>query len=310
MLPSMLLAAVAAVLCPGQVVLVDVPTARVIGRIALPGKGVALFAAPDGRLLVPLEDADATLVLQRTGVVERWRGRLFPLFFDQPDHMHVLLPDLLLTLSYPERLPLTRIPIAGLGAAQRAAVTRDGRVVAIVPAASGAASLVIAVATEGGSAARVALGGDARLLALAEDGALAVVVTGQGQLEIAVAGENRSLGKRSLAGTVTALAMTGRRELVVGVAGGGGDALVGMKVDPRARLPLKPRFRTPLPAAPTAFAVTQDEVLAIAADQLIILVKRGRRVRQALPASGAFDVVLLPERPASSVPAWSDATPH
>ena len=310
MLPSVLIGVIAAVLCPDRVVLVDVATARPTGTVALPGVGAAVFAAPDGRLLVPLVGADATLVLDGAAVVARWRGRLFPLFYDEPDHMHVVLPEVLLTLTYPERLPVTRVPIPGLTGARRAAVNRDGRLVAIAPAAAGSATLLIAAAVEGGSARRIALGGDARLLALAGDGAFAVVATGQNGLELALPGTDHSLVAQPLDGTVTAVAVTDRREVIVGVAAPGGAALVGMKVDPSGKPSLKPKFRTPLPAAATALAVAHDDVVAIAGDQIVVLSKHGRRVRQIVPLVGGLDVTLLPERPTSAVPAWSDATPH
>ena len=310
MLPSVLVGVVVAVFCPDQVVLVDLGRVAVTARIALPAAGAAVFAAPDGRLLVPLAGEDATLVIKGSAVVERWRGRLFPLFFDEPDHVHVVLPDALVTLSYPERLPLTRVPIPGLGAIRRAAVNRDGRLVAVAPAADGARTLLIVAAVEGGSARRVMLGGDARLLAYAEDGGFALVATGPSVVEFAAAGQTRAQAAPPLDGAVTALAVTGRREAVVGIADGSGGALIGLKVDAAGRPPLKPKFRTPLAAAPTALRVAGESVVAVGGGELVVLAKRGRRVRQTLALPGAFDLAMMPEVPASTLPAWSDAPPH
>ncbi|HUK14131.1 MAG TPA: hypothetical protein VLW17_12585, partial [Thermoanaerobaculaceae bacterium] len=172
-----LVAAVAAVLCPGQVAFVDLSAGEVVRRVAIPVDGAALFAAPDGRVVVPARDADATVVVAPAGRVERWKGRLFPLFFDQPDRLHTVLPGALATLSYPERLPLARIELPGVDGARRAATSSDGRLVAIVPAPPPAASLVLVAALEGSGGRALALGGDAVRLAVAPDGGFAIVAT-------------------------------------------------------------------------------------------------------------------------------------
>jgi hypothetical protein len=52
--------------------------------------------------------------------------------------------------------------------------------------------------------------------------------------------------------------------------------------------------------------VTGDEVVALAGDVLLVLSADGRKVRRKVTLTGAFDVALLPSRPRSAVPPWSD----
>ena len=308
---GVLLAAMVGVLCPDRIVLVDTASAKVLREVALPGEGAAIFATPDGRFLVPMRGDDSTTLAAPAGPVERWRGRLFPLFFDEPDRLHTVLPGVLMTLSYPERLPLARTPLDGVAGAERAATSRDGRIVALVPTPPESAMLVIVAAREGGGARRLALGGNAVRLALAADGSFAVIATSAGTLEVAAAGEARSRTSAARLGDVRALALAGAgRDLWVGVATGAAGELVVLKVNPASPEPLKERFRTPLSVAPAALAVIGDEVDAVGRGRLIVLAKHGRVVRREVPIAGARDLAALPDKPATTVPGWSDALAH
>jgi hypothetical protein len=309
MIGSALVAVVAAVLCPHEVVLVDVGAARIVERIMLPGEGAAIFAGPDGRVLVPLTESDATAVLRASGPVESWRGRLFPLFFDEPDRMHVLMPGRLVTLSYPERLPLIRVPITGVRAFRRAVVSRDGRLVIIAPEDSDPACLLVVAATEGGTVRRVALAGAARALALARSGQFVVAVTGPGRLEVAEPGADRAWVAATLEGTITAVACTERDDMLVAVAGSDDASLVGMKVDLRGRSPWRERFRTPTPGPISELVTRGEEVVGVAPGRLLTFTKRGRKPGPTVAIPGASGVALLPEQPTTTVPAWSDTAP-
>ena len=302
-----LAAALAAVLCPRAVVFVDTGTGTVARAVDLAGDGLAVFAAPDGRVVVPLANEDGTAVVDASGSVERWQGRVFPLFFADFDRMHVVLPGLLATISYPERVSLAKIPLPGLGGARRAACSADGRVVVVVPSGREGDSLTFVAALEGGSSSRVRLGGDASAVALAPGGAFAVVATGGGVVELTGPGHAHSLGTIDLRGRVQAvICTTDGRDALAGLANGSGGEIVGLRVDASAKAPLRERFRTPLAAGVKAIAVSENEVAALAGDVLVLLSPDGRKVRRRLAVAGALDVALLASRPLSAVPPWSD----
>jgi hypothetical protein len=305
---SMLLAAaLAAVLCPHEVVFMDTGTGAVVRRVDLAADGLALFAAPDGRIVVPLATADGTAVVDASGKIERWQGRVFPLFFADFDRMHVVLPGALATISYPERVSLLQIPLPGLVGARRAACSADGRLVAVVPSGPEGNSVTFVAVLEGGSSSHVRLGGEASAIALAPRGDFAVVATGGGVVEVTGTGQAHSLGTVDLAGRVRSLACTADgRGALVGLESRKGGEIVGLRVDISAKEPLKERFRTPLSAGVKAFAVTGDEVVALAGDVLLVLSADGRKVRRKVTLTGAFGVALLPSRPRSAVPPWSD----
>ena len=303
----LLAAALAAVLCPHEVVFVDTGTGAIVRRVDLAADGVAVFAAPDRRVVVPLATGDRTVVVEASGKVEHWQGRVFPMFFADFDRMHVVLPGALATLSYPERISLLQIPLPGVAGARRAACSADGRLVAVVPSGPEGNSLTFVAALEGGSASRVQLGGNASAVALAPGGTFAVVSTGGGVIEVTRAGQARSLGMVNLAGRVESLACTADgRGALVGLASDSGGEIVGLRVDLSAKKPLNERFRIPLSAEVRALAVSEDEVAALAGDVLVVLSADGRKVRRNVSLTGASDVALLPSRPRSAVPPWSD----
>jgi len=307
---ALLAAAVAAVLCPHEVTFVEIETGGVMRSVRLPADGLALFAAPDGRVVVPLAAGDATAVVDASGKVERWQGRLFPMFFAEFDRMHVVLPGMLATLSYPERVMLVQIPLPGMAGARRAACTADGRLVAVVPPGPDGQTLTLVAALEGGSTTRVKLGGVASAVALAPEGGFAIVATGGGVIEVTGAGRGRPLGTLDLGGEVRALACTADgRGVLVGRADDRGGVLVGVRVDISSKEPLRERFRTPLPGRTAALAVADDEAVALAGDVLVVLSGDGKKVRRQLAITGAIDVALLPAQSRSAVPAWSDGKP-
>ncbi len=301
-----LAAAIAAILAPGTVTFVDTGTGAVTGTARLPGDGLAVFAAPDDRAVVPLATEEATAVADPSGRVERWRGRVFPMFFADFDRMHVVLPGELATLSDPERVPLARVPLPGVAGARRAACSADGRLVAVVPPGA-SSSLTFVAALEGGTSSRIRLGGEATAVALAPAGAFAVVATGGGVIELAAAGRPHSLGALDVGGEVRALAFSADgRTILVGTAGARGGEIVGVRGEVGAKAPLRERFRTPVPGPVAAIAAGEDVVAAVAGDALVVLSGDGKKVRRTVALGAVSDVALLPSKPLSAVPPWSD----
>jgi len=308
---ALLLAGVAAVLCPHRLVFVDVAKGAVARTADLPGDGLALFAAPDGRLVVPLAGEDATALVETTGKVERWRGRVFPMFSADFDRMHTVMPEEIATLSYPDRVAVLRTPLPGVRAARRAACSADGRLVAVVPAGAGPPALVLVAVLEGGTVTRVALAAEAVAVAVAPDGSFAVAVSESGRVEVAKAGVPGPVAALDLGGAARAVvAAPDGRGALVGLARGLQGEIVSVKVDLSSKHSLKERFRTALRAAPTALAVDEEQVVATTAEGVVVLSRTGGSVRREVALAGAAAVALLSPHPVSAVPPWSDgATP-
>ena len=303
----LVLAAVAAVLAPEKVVFVDTAKGAIVETARITANGLAIFAAPDARAIVPLAEEDATEVVSPVGKSERWPGRVFPLFSREYDRMQVILPGALVTLSYPERLPLLRIPLAEVPGAIRAASSEDGRLVAVIPEGAGGRTLLIVAAMEEGSQRVVALGRPATSVVMTEEGRAAV--TGNGTaLEAEVLGEGRARPDLDVGGEVRSLcALATGRDVLAGLGMDQGGAVVGIRVDPKAKQPLKERFRTPMPAPVVALAAAGDDIVAVSGDDVVVLSHKGKRVARSLNVPGARDVALLPLLAKSTVPDWSDA---
>ncbi len=303
---AVLVAAVAAVLASDRVVFVDTARGTVLQSVGLHGEGIGVFAAPDARVVVPLAGEDATAVVAPSGAVERWPGTVFPVFSSDYDRMVVVLPGMLVTLSYPERIPLLRVPLTGVPGARRAAGSPDGRLVAVIPSEPGAAVLVVVAATEGGTARTIELAAEATSVVLSGSGRVAV--TGGGTaLAAAVLGEARSRPAVDVGGEVRSLCvLPSGRDVLAGLAVGASGEVVGVRVDADANQPLSVRFRTRMPAPVTAVAAAGDDVAAISGESLILLARRGRRIARTVAIPGARDVAFLPQLARSTVPRWSD----
>lgn len=310
MVVSFLIAtAIAAALKPRELVFLDTARGVAVGRVALPGPGLAAFAAPDGRIVVPLAGEDATVVVSPSGKLERWNGRLFPLFFVEVDRMYAVMPGVLATLSYPERVPIAQVPLPGVAGALRAGCSADGRLVAVVPARTGGRSLLLEAGLDRTAPVRVALAGDASGVALAPDGSFVIVTVEGGGLQLVAPGASMATRVFDLGGQVRAVAVRADGRLVLaGVAAGDGGEVVGIRVEPGGREPLRVHSRLRLPAAVTALAAGADEVDAMAGEWLVVLDASGRHVRRRVSVPGVEDLVLLPERARTTVPQWSDAS--
>jgi hypothetical protein len=301
------LLAVAAVLCEREVAVVRTDPLTVVARSPLPAPGVALFAAPDARVVVPLEGSDGTAVVQADGSVRRWPGRIFPLFFDEVDRMYVVVPGLVMTLAYPERVEIERARVTGLGGVWRAACSRDGRLVAIVPAGGQRRELVLAEPRPGGIVTHVKLAETAELVAVAPDGAWVVVAGRGGELELVSPDGPGWHGKVGTAGAIEAFAVSADgRDLAVVLSVAGGGALAGMRIDPERDAPLRIKFVTVLANPPNGVAFAGDDVLVTTADGVVWLRRRGRKVAGSMALTGARAISVLPASPQSTVPAWSD----
>jgi len=304
---AVLIAAVAAVLTPHRVVFVDTVQGAVLRVAELPGEGLAIFAAPDGRAVVPLQEEDATAIVGPTGRVETWPGRVFPLFSVDWDRMYVVLPGMLATLSYPDRLLLERVPLEGVSGARRAACSRDGQLVAIIPSTPGARVLVLVVGLGATVVQPVSLAGEAAHVVVAATGAFAVVASGS-TLETAVLGEPAARAGVDVGGEVLSLCLSPNgRDVIAGLVTGNAGELVGVRVDPKAHHPLKERYRNRVPGPVVAVSVAGDVVVALSGDSLVVLTGGGRRIGKQVPLPGGRDLAVLPENAKSAVPAWSDA---
>jgi hypothetical protein len=302
------LAAVAAVLCSGEVVFVDTGRPAVLRHVPLGGEGAAIFAAPDGRVVVPLSAGEHTLRVDAAGGVESWPGVLFPLFLGEFDRAYTLLPGLLLTVSYPERLELERRSLPGLGGTYRASASRDGQLVMLIPLAPDRRRLIAVVAASEAPPSEIALAGEASELVMAPSGMWAAVALPPSSVQLVVAGDPHARDPLAVGIRVRCLAAGGDGgDLLVGGESEEGGKLLRYKLARRAAEGLKRRFETRLPAVVTALAATEEEeVLAATAIGVAVLEKGGRRLRAMLPLAGARGVVVLPARLASALPSWSD----
>ncbi|MGE5235470.1 MAG: hypothetical protein ACM3O7_03860 [Acidobacteriota bacterium] len=307
MVVGVVLAAVAAVLTSHEVDFVETGAGKILRRAALPSEGLAVFAAPDARVLVPLAGDDATAVVTPQGEVSRWPGHLFPLFFDEMDRMHVVVPGAVATLSYPERLPLNRVDVAGLLGARRAACSHDGRLVVVAPAGTAAPSVLLVAAAPGGSFTRVALAAEPLTVAAAPDAAWAAVGLADGTVVLVGLSAPAASAPVAVGGEVTGLAVSpDGRWLVVAARSGQVGRIEAWRIDARASPPLKEKIRTATDAPVDAVAVAGDEVVAIVNGSVSVFGRMGRKELRRVPLPGARALSMLPDRPESVLPAWSD----
>ena len=301
------LAVVAAVLGNGELVVVDTAGPRTLRSVVLPGRGVAVFAAPDGRWLVPLEASDETAVVAAGGAIERWKGRLFPLFFDEPDRLHTVLPGLVATLSYPERVLIGRTPVPALQGARRSACSRDGRVVAAIVPEPAPGSLVVAAAGGLRTSSVLPLQSEATSIAVAPAGEWAAVGLAAGGVGVVSFGAESFGGTVTLSGPVHAVVAADDGTIVLaGLGTGATGAVVGLRVDPTKKQPVVEKFVTPTERPVRALATAGDEVVALAGDLVLILGRHGRQERGRLEVAGARGVAIGFDKVRSAVPQWSE----
>ncbi len=290
----------AAVLADGRLVFTDTASGALLRQVALPGAPVRLFAAPDGRILLPLAGSDETVVVSPIGPTERWPGRLFPLFFDEFDRMHVVFPEELLVMSYPERVPILRVPVPGLRAAWRAATTSNGLVVVVCPP-SAERRVLIVTAEPGAPQREIALAGEPRHLAIAPDAAW-IAVGYDDAVEIAFPAEARGRGRIPMNGGVRDLAAAADpADLLLAL----DRSVAVLRVSARHDAGAKARGELGLEGGATSLSAAGGEAVAVARDRLLVLARRGAKVLREVPIAGASQAVLLPARPESAAPPWS-----
>ncbi|MFH1177112.1 MAG: hypothetical protein V1750_06870 [Acidobacteriota bacterium] len=300
------LALIAAVLAGDEVVVVDTTSAVVVRRLALAAEGGGIFAAPDGCLIVTVPRAGMTLRVRTDWSVERWPGVLVPVFFDEPDRMYGLFESLLVTLSYPERLELARRPLPAVRGAFRAACSRDGQLLGIVPNAPDRRRLVVVTALGDTPDREIALASEVAHFAMAPGGMWLAAGLVAGAVEVVIAGEPRGRGPTPVGGQIGGLTSSSDgRDLFVGVADGKDGRIVCYRVSLKAKEALKRRFATELGAPVVALSAAGEEVVAATTVGLALLEKGGKRVRHLVPISGVQALALLPERAATVVPPWS-----
>jgi hypothetical protein len=298
------LAVVAAVLSGQSVSFVDAEAAALLVRLPLPGEGAAIFAAPDGRVLVPLLGSDATAVIPLQGKSERWTGRLFPLFFDEFDRMYVILEEEIAALSYPERVSLLRRDVDGVRGAWRAGCSADGRVVAVVPA-DDRGQLVVLAPRDPRFTRKVALTAAAVAVSVSPDGGWVAVAEQGGNVEVLSSGSADRVALK-IGAEIKAMALASSGEwLVVATSQGGVFTLTGVRVRGAAK-PLKVRFESSLAEEPRAVALTDKDALVVSPPALMIFDQFGRRFRGRVDLEDGRGVAVLPAQVMSVVPDWGD----
>ncbi len=312
MSPVTFLAATVAVLLPGQVAFVTTDPVAVTATAPLPAPAVALFAAPDGAVLAPLAGRDATAVVASGRAPSEWRGRTFPLFFDEIDRMYVVLPGGLMLLSYPERLVLRRNEVPGFDGAYRAACSADGRVVAVVDAK---ARRELTVLAPGGDLRSwpAALSAPAEDVAVEPRGGWVLAGLQSGALELVPVGAAAPHYETAVGGgAVVSVAVAADGREAAAVVQGDGSApgrLVTVRVKPGSRMPLKVRTDVALPAPGRAVAFAGDRIVVATSQGVVVYSRRGKKLEGALDVGSASALAVLPDRPRSVVPDWSDGQP-
>lgn len=293
-----------AALAGSEVVVVNTSEARVTARHALPGPGSGLFAAPDGCLLVPLADRDGTVRIPPLGKIEVLPGRVFPLFHDEADRMVVVMAAGAAVLSYPERLELRRVPIP-FGQAWRAALSRDGQLLAVV--AGPLAEELVTVDLLGGRVlGRSPMESGCRSLAMEPRGSWIAVGCRDGAVHLVRSGAGATVSLQ-IGGSVTALAAADDgRQLVAGVTLPDGTGLVVTVRVPERSGALRVTARAALPGGVPAVAVTGDVVAAATAEAIHLFARRRLRRTGTAAVPGIHDLAVIPGTVESLVPAWSE----
>lgn len=302
-----LVLATVAVLTGTGVAVVAVDSGTVTASLPLGGQGLAVMAAPDGSLLVPMAASDDTVRWKPGEPPERIPGRLFPLFHDEADRMVVALPGQVAVLSYPERLELrrTQLPVREVW---RAALTGDGQFLVLLAGPEGRDLLMLDLP---GSQVlgRMTVAPGCRALTMEPQGTWLALGCADGGVHIVRGGV---LGARPLqvAGAVTALAASpDGRFLAVGSRqdDGSGTVLV-LRISEREGTP-RQVARQGLAGGVTAVAVAGDQVVVATEHGLSVFARRRLRVQAVVEVPGARELAVMPASGKSLVPAWSDGRP-
>jgi hypothetical protein len=298
------LLATAAVLLPGEVVIVSVDPPAVVARVPIAEAPATLFAAPDGRFVAPLSGRDATHVVSRSGATHEWPGRTFPLFFDEGDRLYAVISGAVTLLSYPERLLLQRVAVPGLAGAWRAACSRDGGLVVVAGAPLEEQTLHLVAMRGVPGSRRISLAIVPRELAI-DPGGRWVLAGGDGAVQL-VTQEGGAGPLLAFAGVAIAFAAgSDGKDAVAVVVEGEKGVVIGLRLSPGRRVPLAERFRTPLPGRPVAAAMAGEVLVVALPDRLLLLPRAGRGAAVELEVPAGSAVVALPENPRSLLPGWS-----
>ncbi len=300
------MAATVAVLTSSQLCVVSLPAGSLVCR-ALPGPGAMLLAAPDRRIVVPLRDEDATVVVDPAGNEERWRGRFMPLFFDEPDRAYVLLPGELVTLSYPDRAPFHRMRLEGVQGATAATVSPDGRLVAIAPAGQGPSSLVMVSARQLRVLERLAVPAAVVQVVLPPETESAVVGLADGRVGVAIPELGLVPPVLELPEAVSALAVSpDGRGLVAGSGKAGRGVLVFARLKANSGRPLKERSRMDVDGQVRALAYSGSDLICLIGERVSLRTGAGDTVKREVNVPGAVAMAVLPDKAGFAVPIWDE----
>lgn len=295
-----------AVLAKSQVCLVDLPGGA-LACSPLPGPGLTVLATPDRKVLVPLRTEDATLRLDPGGRIERWRGRFVPLFFDEADRAYVVFPGELATVSYPDRVVLTRIPLNESAGATCATVSRDGRLVAVSPTGAVPPAVVLVAARERRSLGRVALPAAAVHMAGVADSDVTVVALADRTVRVVMPELGVLPGGLELPAAATALTVRpDGKVVIVGVSDGPRGLLVRARLGSGARHPLKETSRAEVGGAVRAAAFAGNDLVTLVDERVALRSGRGDKVKGEVVVEGAVAIAVLPQDVGFAVPVWDE----
>ena len=269
---------------------------------------MAVMAAPDGSLLVPMAASDDTVRWKPGGPPERITGRLFPLFHDEADRMVVALPGRVVVLSYPERLELRgmNLPVREVW---RAALTRDGQFLVLLAGPEGRELFMLDLP---GSQllGRMTVAQGCRALTMEPQGTWLALGCADGGVHV-VRGGVPGARPIQVAGAVTALAASeDGRFLAIGTREDDGTGTVMVLRMPEREGAPRQVARQALTGGVTALAVSGDQIFAATEYGLSVLARRRLRVQAVVELAGVRELAVMPASGKSLVPSWSDGAPE
>ncbi len=94
--------------------------------------------------------------------------------------------------------------------------------------------------------------------------------------------------------------------MLAAVEGQAGPELVVVRVDTKAKVGMRERGRVALTTQPLAIGMAGGDATVVTAAGLLVLERLGPKRRFEVAIPGASAVAVLPDRPRSTVPAWSE----
>jgi hypothetical protein len=213
----------------------------------------------------------------------------------------------LLTVSYPERLVLSRTVLKEVSGGRVAACSANGQLAAVLPAGDGVPSLLLVAPRLHGVLLRVGLPARAISVKVMPDESYAVALLGNGTVAVVSPDLGLLPTELALPGTPTALAIgpDGRRA-VLGLAQGTGGWLIGLRMKNDARRTVREAYRVEVGGPVRALALAGDGLMVLVGDRVELRAKGGRLLLRDLAVPGAYALAVLPEVSRSTIPIWDE----